>query len=71
MGHCKIMEVCPLLAQGFPLQPARAKTLERDFCRGAKRCARLKAFEELGPGQVPRDVYPEDYRKVMRLITAR
>jgi hypothetical protein len=72
LSNCKIMEICPLLAQGFPLDEARAGALERSFCRGeSKKCARLKAFEELGPGQVPRDIYPGDHRKVMRLIASR
>ena len=45
------------------------KVLQRTYCLGDNiECARYIAFQELGPGMVPNDLYPNNYEYLEKLL---
>jgi hypothetical protein len=69
MSECAYLIKCPFLSGRMSDMPAMAEFYRIRYCRGRfKDCARLIVRQELGPENVPIDLYPSQKERVKFLI---
>jgi hypothetical protein len=67
MSRCERMEICPV----FDVMTDRTDKRMLKYCRGEyRKCARRIALQTIGPADTPRDLYPDDHRRLQELTVA-
>ncbi len=70
MERCSRFEICPMLNEVLDDRSKAKAGFVKRFCHGDyKACARLRAIEILGPGNVPNDLYPDQMSRLESLVT--
>jgi len=69
MPECEKLAKCIFFNDKMSNMPAMAEMYKQRFCKGAfDSCARFAVASKLGPERVPRDLFPNDMDRALRLI---
>ncbi len=69
MPHCECLGDCALYSDAMSTMPGVASIFQMKYCTGNQlTCARYKAYQELGEGNVPADLYPHEHAKLKELL---
>jgi hypothetical protein len=69
MLQCECMGDCVLYSDALVTMPGIARIFHEKYCTGNQfTCARYKAYQALGEGQVPSDLYPHEHAKLRELL---
>lgn len=65
MTRCERLEICPAFSRMSDSPDKRM----RAYCHGDyRKCARHIALQSLGPAEIPRDLSPDDHRRLRQLM---
>ncbi|HEY3317339.1 MAG TPA: hypothetical protein VGK50_02800 [Coriobacteriia bacterium] len=69
MLQCECLSDCALYSDAMVTMPGIANIFRGKYCVGNQMtCARYKAYQALGEGNVPADLYPHQHAKLKDLI---
>lgn len=69
MPDCECLKECALYSDAMVVMPGIAHIFRDKYCTGNNfACARYRAYQELGEGNVPADLYPHEHRKLKEII---
>lgn len=69
MARCELLDGCSFFEEDSGKMAVTVKVLQRTYCLGDNiECARYIAFQELGPGMVPNDLFPNNYEYLEKLL---
>ena len=67
--ECRFLISCPFFLGKMENMPSTAKIYRRKYCLGDNRtCARFLAYKKFGEGNVPKDLFPNQYKRLQRII---
>ena len=65
MSRCERLEICPMFS--VMSDSTDARTMK--YCRGEwRKCARHIALQALGPADTPRDLLPDDHKRLHQMM---
>jgi hypothetical protein len=71
MAECGRLATCIFFNDQMDNMPTVAHLMKKQYCEGDfDRCARYQVAEKLGGPNVPRDLYPNDFTRAKRLLSA-
>ncbi len=69
MSDCECLATCAFFNDKMGDMPAMADMYKRNYCQGdSTNCARHMVFEQVGPGTVPINLFPNQQEAARQLI---
>jgi len=69
MSDCEVLSSCPFFNEKMDDMPEHAELFKTLYCRKNNRiCARYIVSSELGPDQVPSDLFPNHVEKANKIL---
>lgn len=70
MASCEYLNGCPFFFGKMENMPTMADMFRNNYCLGDNtHCARFVVREALGKGNVPSDLFPNDFERARRLAS--
>jgi hypothetical protein len=71
MAECEFSSTCLFFGNGLADMPMVSARLKERYCQGNHaRCARYVVRKSLGPEGVPADLFPNEYERARRMLSA-
>jgi hypothetical protein len=69
MAKCELLERCPFFNEKMARMPRSAEIMKNMFCKGKYgECARYLVYKKYGSENVPKDLFPGEYKRARDLI---
>ncbi len=69
MADCSLIDSCIFFKEKMQNMPSMTKMYKQRYCKGEmEQCARYQVYKEVGKGNVPDDLYPNDSAKVEEVL---